>query len=44
MQLSGDVGAKQVIAKNVGQSMSVKIGNAGCDIDTEADYLRLYGG
>jgi molybdenum cofactor cytidylyltransferase len=43
MTLSGDVGAKQIIARNSSSLIAVEIENAGFDIDTEADYSQLLG-
>ena len=41
MALSGDVGAKRVIAKYSDSLVSVEIESASFDIDTDADYSQL---
>jgi molybdenum cofactor cytidylyltransferase len=41
MALSGDVGAKRIIAKYSNSLVSVEIESASFDIDTEADYSQL---
>jgi molybdenum cofactor cytidylyltransferase len=43
MALSGDVGAKRVIADYAGSLVSVEIESGSFDIDTEADYSQLTG-